>query len=531
MSLVQSTPFRKATSAQVVDAALIEKVRWSIRQRLRKQWANLSTNFFDEVDDFLFASGQQKQHSLDVTYLNAMREIRTKKGLFEDVFLQAALAKMRPQANDCSASLEKLSSNPEHNVLYEKMEVDLALEAMSRKSAKFYLPLIKQIDTLNDKFKSASQGELIFSDLLIGATLIGFTEAQKVINLPLDIRLIFIKLFEQNFLLQMEKLFLDIISILSNIDNKSFVEKLYSSSSSFRIQQAKKIEAVTVLSSPLEPQTESDSVLVENSVNKFVESFCENQSLPTFIVKMINVKWREVLLLIGLNRGVTSIEWQEATHTISLLTAIVSKQVVASSSEMSALQSQICQGLSLAQIEQAEQLKFIHELEEFLALDKEVSVECNDATVYAGSIDYTCEVTVSPAGEQVLDREDLDEIAQLINGNPSEARSNSSQKQISQYFTEIDQLPQSCSVQLLIDRVAHECLLIKHSQNPVSFLITNKCFNRSDNSGFQKIEISRSRLGLAISMLDGELRVEKPQQGIKPTQVTVLENIFPKGSA
>jgi hypothetical protein len=43
------------------------------------------------------------------------------------------------------------------------------------------------------------------------------------------------KLFEQHFLMNSEELFLDSISILNNIDNKQFIDRLYSSSSSFHM--------------------------------------------------------------------------------------------------------------------------------------------------------------------------------------------------------------------------------------------------------------------------------------------------------
>jgi len=51
------------------DTVLIEKVRWSLRQRLRKQMHELSGDFFDEVDDFLFSSGQLGQFSDHSIYL------------------------------------------------------------------------------------------------------------------------------------------------------------------------------------------------------------------------------------------------------------------------------------------------------------------------------------------------------------------------------------------------------------------------------------------------------------------------------
>jgi hypothetical protein len=43
--------------------------------------------------------------------------------------------------------------------------------------------------------------------------LLGFVEAQDTIKINLEIRLVFMKLFEQHFLMKMEKFSLDSISI------------------------------------------------------------------------------------------------------------------------------------------------------------------------------------------------------------------------------------------------------------------------------------------------------------------------------
>ena len=74
-----ATEISNATAMDAVDTVLIEKVRWSLRQRLRKQMQVLCSDFFDETDDFLFGSGQKGQFADDSIYLNAMRELRTRQ--------------------------------------------------------------------------------------------------------------------------------------------------------------------------------------------------------------------------------------------------------------------------------------------------------------------------------------------------------------------------------------------------------------------------------------------------------------------
>jgi hypothetical protein len=63
----------QATKQQSADTALIEKASWALRQRLRKQMDQLSSSFFDDVDDFIFEAGKKGQFTEGSDYLCAMR--------------------------------------------------------------------------------------------------------------------------------------------------------------------------------------------------------------------------------------------------------------------------------------------------------------------------------------------------------------------------------------------------------------------------------------------------------------------------
>lgn len=74
-----ASEIQKIKAFESDDTVLLEKVRWSIRQRLRKQMQLLNGDFFDAVDDFLFSGGQQGQFSESANYINSMRELRAKQ--------------------------------------------------------------------------------------------------------------------------------------------------------------------------------------------------------------------------------------------------------------------------------------------------------------------------------------------------------------------------------------------------------------------------------------------------------------------
>ena len=214
-----------STAIEPADTVLIEKVRWSIRQRLRKQLSQLSSDFFDGVDDHLFASGQQGQFADDSGYLKAMRELRAKQSLFEENFTNTVMEVFKTASRMDAISTEDAISDRlnKSDVIYEKVEIDLAIQAMNRKATKLYLPFVRQIERINHKCKESANTDVFAGNILIKSTVIGFAEAQSAFSLSLNVRLVFIKLFEQNFLLKMEKLYLDIISILNKVNDKKFV--------------------------------------------------------------------------------------------------------------------------------------------------------------------------------------------------------------------------------------------------------------------------------------------------------------------
>ncbi len=197
----------------------VAALRLSLRRSLQPQLQQLCTDFFDEVDDFLFASGPQGQFADDCVYLKAMRELRAKQRLFEET-LQRAWFRSLQSGDSRTSSAGDGRRLTRSDAVSEKVEIDLALQAMQRKASKFYLPFIRQIDAMNEKYRSSPDQQVFAGHTLIESTLDAFSQAQTVFALGLEIRLIFIKLFEQNFLMKMEDLFLDIISNLKNVNDE-----------------------------------------------------------------------------------------------------------------------------------------------------------------------------------------------------------------------------------------------------------------------------------------------------------------------
>jgi hypothetical protein len=508
-----ASEIQKIKSFESDDTVLLEKVRWSIRQRLRKQMQLLDGDFFDAVDDFLFSGGQLGQFSESANYINSMRELRAKQNLFEEKFLDAVVREIKASYGKDAHNADDYDESPsaELDAALEQVEIDLALQAMSRKACKVYGPFIKQIDAIQSKASYPVSDKIIEGDVLIEATLDAFSRAHHVFAIPLEIRLVFLKLFEQHFLLKMEKLFLDMISIINNLSDDRFVEKLYTSSSAFRTKITKRSEYVSRLGknrSKLAGQGAHKAQSTEASVDQFISTLCANRELPEFAERMLRTRWRAVMFLIGLNRGSNSVQWNEARHTASLLASCLSDSLSLSREEWKAMVEQLKQGFVLVQLGKSEQEDFLLELQQHLQLagKEELLGSRNmhlDATELAGGAaagNQTpgSDASISPSGEEILDQEDLDDLAQLLGNGEEEGFKASVKRGLADLLPQIDALGEHAAVQYNINGVFEDCILCRSLANPELYTINNR------NTNFC---INRSRLGLAIALQDGELKI------------------------
>lgn len=494
------------------DTVLVEKVRWSLRQRYRKQWQLLSTDFFDEVDDFLFSSGRSGQLADTGAYLKSMREVRARQALFEERFLDRAIDLVKSSYGDKFARARTMAAQPvQSNAAYETVETDLAMNAMLRKAEKLYFQHAKQIEAL--QHKDSSEFVLIDSTAVIEAVVKAFAEAQAVFALPLDTRLLFIKLFEQHFVLKMEKLFQDTISIINNMNNPEFVEKLYSSSSAFRSKDStleKTVIQTNSLPTAASASTSGSSSQIEAAADQLVAAICEGRNIPGFIEHMIRQHWREVIFLIGLHRGTTSVEWTEAKHSISLLATATAEKMYLDSSDYDSIKDHLRRGFSLIQLGWREQEEFFQSLADFFQ-----SFAPHSQRAEVSSIERMrqkgLEASISPSGEEILDQEDLDEIAKLLGGSEG----SQDDKQLEDYLEEVDALEDQVMVDFMLGGVYVQCLLTRSLANPGQYTICKRG---------ARISVTPSRLGLALALQSGELRMPR-QQFMRPAGArTVLES-------
>lgn len=374
----------------------VAAVRLSLRRSLQPQLQQLCTDFFDEVDDFLFAGGRQGQFAYDCIYLKAMRELRAKQRLFEEALLRDWSQSLKSGGSGVSPAgggeRRQLSRIDD---VFEKVEIDLALQAMQRKANKFYLPFIRQIDSMNEKYRSSPVQQVIASHALIESTMGAFAQAQNVFALDLDIRLIFIKLFEQKILMKMEKLFLDIINTLKNVNDESLVAAPRAAATVIRPRIFQELGA----------QLELDSDAGQSPASKsgFIEPPAGNSPV---------------------------------------------------------------------------------------------------------------ESTICPSGEKLLDNDDLNEIAKLMGTAQNEADNTMIERRLTDYFPEIEQLREGSPVELLLNGSYRSFAVSKNKSGSELYEISSK-----DDD----IKITKSKLGLAISLQNGELRFPQSPSPAREDQETILE--------
>lgn len=483
------TLFSPKTHLQSGTGNLDLAVRESVRLRCRAHLETLCADFFDATDDFLFSGGSKSQFNEDSSYLNAMRELRTKQCLFEEAFLGITCATLFTKGGETDRlKAEKTRHLVEsHAEIYQMLEVDLALQAMQRKAEKRYAPFIQQIDALLAQLSCHDNAANEHFKLVV-SSMWAFGEAQRVYALPLHIRLFVLKLFEQRFLLQLENLFHDVINVIKHALVKGAVNS--------------DCEAINKrdLSSSLAP-VESRSESVELAVVREIEELCARPKLPAFVADLLRSKWRTVLFLIGMHRGCYGLEWRESVSAAQLLVDCANGKEKIGGPALDELIGKLRNGFALLRMEESEQTTFENRLRSWVTQQLRASKKMHPSGNSSIITKFGAEASVSPSGKKILDHSDLEEISNLLGAAGANVCKSAIELQLMDSLPEIDQLKEDAVVEFRLGEDFQACMLQKSPSKPGMFNITDR---------HSKTIISRSRLGLAISLQKGELRLPGP---------------------
>ena len=322
------------------------------------------------------------------------------------------------------------------------------------------------------------------------------------------------KLFEQHVLLKLEKVFLDTINIVTNHRDEQFVDKLYTASSRFRTSigarnkaSAEQLKRRTMIAS----RGAQKAQLVEAAADEFIAELFESFQLPRFVEHMLRTKWRGILFVIGVNRGCASSEWEEAKHTAEQLSLWICERTQLSQDEFSNLTQRIRQGMGLIQASSDEQDKFFHSLQEFFNPQPMSSTASPEADHPAGLADdktqlldeaSSKEASISPAGESILDEQDLDELAKLLGAARSDDAAEVPQQDLKNLIEEVDSLGDHSDIKFLIDGRMRDCSLTRNKANPELYTVC------THDTSFQ---VNRSKIGLAVALRDGAMRLPESE--------------------
>lgn len=521
------TPVDQANNTGAPDTVLLEKIRWSFRQRFRKQVQLLLAEFFDEVDDHLFTTGRSGELCGEGVCLNAMRELRAKQSYFEERFLDSALSTLKKSYHsdvvgfpgmeiDDEAADDRQSENG-----IEDVEIDLALHAAQRRAAKQHLRVIQRINELQRGVENSQTFLLVEPEVILQAIDVGFGKAQRVVSIPLELRLLFIKLFERHVMLKLERVFQDVISIINHANDPVFVEKLYSSSSAFhRASNNTGIgDEKTVFQSGVEANNRSSNGArradeIRNSADQLISKLCAERNIPEFLFNVLQKQWREIMFLIGLHRGAGSVEWSEARHAMTLLITASEQKLTLERQDYEQIREQLQRGFSLIQWPRQEQVEFFSNFADHFQIQQTDSHSAGMKGENSYLHRKQLESSISPSGEELLDREDLDEIAKLLGGGGTR-----SQKQLDDYLADVDALADQTMIEFMLGGSYVQCLLARKPGGGQQYVISKRG---------ARISVTRSRLGVAVALQSGEMRLSsKPEDsGTESRTVLVTANKY-----
>lgn len=189
------------------------RLQRALVRRLVLRFRHLCADVFDELDDFIFASGRKGQLGDDAGYLESMREIRNRRQGFEASFLTA---------------LEQLllSDRPERQALVtdkltpEQEELRLSLAVMRRKALKAYAEPLAQLATMQSGGQHDGLDHSLGKEFPVAQVLAALESSHQVFTLPLALRLVLFKLFEQHLVMQLHPIYAETIRILQRANSR-----------------------------------------------------------------------------------------------------------------------------------------------------------------------------------------------------------------------------------------------------------------------------------------------------------------------
>jgi len=518
--MTRTTKQVKATPSSKKTHNTAEKIRWCLQQRLCEQLRHLSIDLVEETSDAFLNLPASERTFGSLHALNLMREIRTKGCIFTDLFVELFDRNIQPALglelqNATSLDIPEFM-DPDSD--FEKLELELASQAMQRKAYKQYSALIKQLETCN---KSKKTDESVFvdnKDPLIRSIINAFNAARGIFKLPIEAKLIFCKTFEKHLLLNMDKLYQDTINILENGENDKFLEKLLSSTTSIQQRQQKKPGAGKPSGKSPNTKVHSTSV-IENlnsvgiAVNEILNDTYRNGFLSSVIADIMMVEWRKVLFLVGASKGMDAEIWNQSTQLAIRLAEILPGDQSKTSYDFNAeevgeLKQQLCSGFSLVHTAEKKRLEFFTEFDRILRRDvaqapitPDNEAEKTDiVTAHSQPEQVTSPGALSEAGKKILENDDLNDIAALFSEDSDEAVDSrmDNDEALRYYLQIVDKLADGSSAKIFTDDGSRDCRIQKSSTVDGSYQIAQL-------NG--KVILTRSRIGLAVSLREGEVRL------------------------
>lgn len=391
-----------------------------------------------------------------------MRELRTKQCLFEEAFLGITCVTLFSKGAETdhvkAEAIRHLVDS--HAEIYQVLEVDLALQAMQRKAEKRYMAAIQQID--------AMLGQLYFHDpaarqhfKLVVSGMWAFGEVQRVFASPVHIRLFVLKLFEQRFLLQLEKLFQDVINVIKH----ALVKRTFD----FENQPVHKPDVEDLHRSGRRVLSESTGATsarngsrsgsVEQAVAREIAELCDRPKLPAFVADLVRSKWQTVLFLVGMHRGCYGPEWRESVSAAQLLVSCADGKQAIDGSVLDELAAKLRSGFALLRMGEAEQATFENRLRSWVAQQRHGEKQRQARNKVPFIADIGPEASVSPSGKKILDQADLEEISNLLGVGDANISRSAMELELMDSLPEIDQLQGDAIVEFRMGGDYQACVL------------------------------------------------------------------------
>lgn len=360
-NIVDMKRFKSITDQNIVSAEILKKCRILMTDRL----SHALSVMLDRADDLFFDLVQKSGPSEHGFYFNAMREVRLKRTTIESGFKDAFIESYENILSGQPGENIDSGEDPEMDI-EESLALNASVEKIKHRCHESLLELDERMQELLENMADHTNANR--NPVRPETVCRAFHTACEPIESGVEVKLILFKLFEKHVAGDLNAIYTDISSLLTESrvnararQNSNYANSLESSETGLE-ESGRKNRGII--------RDRNYFVIANRIIKNEINQHMGQDTLPAFVRNFIYCHWSKLLLKIYIKEGVDSRAWLHAMEVIDDLVNCVGNrssinEKLMLSNVMPNLVQRLKFGMNVIPVKETQREEFISELTQY----------------------------------------------------------------------------------------------------------------------------------------------------------------------